>query len=209
MPMQPYRILGAALGWFTITVQYGLSVSEAGFASGSADYFGYFTLWGNILVAFAFAATLLPDNGFLSRPGPRTAIAVYIVVVSVIYNLLLRGIDHPHGLGYVINLLLHDVMPALYVADWALFVDKRGLRFRQIPLWLAVPVAYAAMAMLRGAWTGYYPYPFLDAGRFGYTQIGVNIAGLAGFFILLSAGFVALGRVSAVSAPAGGTISGG
>lgn len=198
--MQPYRILGASLGWFAILAQYWLNISESGFLAGSAVYFGFFTLLGNIQVTFAFTAPLLPETGvtrFFRRPGVRTAIAVYIVVVGVIYYLLLRQLYAPAGLGYVLNLLLHGVMPVLYVLDWIFFCAKRSLAFRQIPHWLIFPLLYAAATLLRGAWSGYYPYPFLDAGRYGYPRIAINIAWLGAFFILLSAAFVGIGRIAA------------
>jgi hypothetical protein len=85
-------------------------------------------------------------------------------------------------------------MPPLYVLDWLAFVPKQSLRYRQVPFWLIFPLAYAVVTMVRGATTGYYPYGFLDAGRFGYRLIGINIAVLTLFFIFLSVGFVALGR---------------
>lgn len=197
--MQAYRIVGALLGWFAVCAQYWLSTSEFGWVAGSLLYFGFFTLLGNIQVALAFTAPLLPEGPvtrFFQRQGVRTAIAVYILVIAVIFYFLLRKLYHPTGLGYYVNLLLHDVMPALYLLDWAVYVPKRGLTFRQIPFWLIFPLVYAGLTLLRGAYSGYYPYPFLDAGKYGYGQVGMNVAGLTVFFILVSAGFVAVGRVS-------------
>jgi hypothetical protein len=195
--MKPYRMLGAALGWFTIVTQYWLNVQQFGVVLATITYFGFFTMLGNILVAFAFAAPLcpgFPGAGFFHRPGVRTAIAVYIVVVDVIFYLLLRKIYTPTGLGGVLNLLLHYIMPPLYVVDWLVFVPKQSLSYRQIPFWLIFPIAYLAVVLVRGAASGYYPYPFLDAGMFGYRQIAINIAALSLFFILLAAALVALGR---------------
>jgi hypothetical protein len=197
--MQPYRVLGASLGWFAVLAQYWISTSEFGLVAGSLLYFGFFTLLGNIQVASAFSAPLLPEGAitrFFQRPGVRTAIAVYILVIAVIFYFLLRKLYDPKGLGYYVNILLHYVMPALYLLDWAIFVPKRGLTFRQIPFWLIFPLLYAGATLLRGACSGYYPYPFMDAGKYGYGQIGINVAGLTGFFILVSAGFVGIARVS-------------
>jgi len=197
--MQSYRALGASLGWFAILAQYWLSTSESGLLAGSVRYFGYFTLLGNIQVALAFTAPLLPGSAytrFFQRPGVRTAIGVYILVVAVIYYLLLRKLYDPTGLGAFVNSLLHYVMPPLYLADWALFVPKESLSFRQIPYWLIFPLLYAAATLLHGAYSGYYPYPFLDAGKYGYHQIAINIVALTGFFVLVSAGFVTAGRLA-------------
>jgi hypothetical protein len=195
--MKLYRMLGAALGWFTIVTQFVLNVQQFGLPLAIITYFGFFTMLGNIQVAFAFAAALFPKfpgAAFFNRPGVRTAIAVYIVVVDVIFYLLLRKTYTPTGLGGILNLLLHYIMPPLYVVDWVAFVPKQSLAYRQIPYWLIFPIAYAVEVLVRGAYDGYYPYPFLDARQFGYHQISINIAALSLFFILLSAAFVAAGR---------------
>jgi hypothetical protein len=198
--MKPYRIVGAALGWFTIIAQYVLNIQQDGVIPGTITYFGFFTMLGNIQVAIAFAAPLLPQfpgAAFFNRPGVRTAVAVYIFVVDVIFYLLLRKVYDPTGFGAVLNLSLHYILPPLYVLDWLLFVPKQSLSYRQIAYWQIFPIVYAILTMTRGAITGYYPYPFLDAGKYGYGQIAINIAVLSAFFILLSAGFVAVGRLQA------------
>lgn len=195
--MQPYRTLGAALGWFAILAQYWLSTSEAGFLPGTITYFSFFTILGNILVALAFALPLAPGltpAAFFSRPGVRTALGVYIVVIGVVFYFLLRKIYHPTGLGWWVNILLHYIIPPLYVLDWLLFVPKRGLAFRHIPLWLIFPLTYTFYTLLHGALSGYYPYPFLDAATYGYPQILTNIAALTAFFVLISTAFITAAR---------------
>jgi hypothetical protein len=195
--MKPYRMMGAALGWFTCVAQFYLNVRDDGLLLATIAYFGFFTMLGNIQVALAFAAPLVPrfpGAAFFNRPGVRTAIAVYITVVDVIFYFLLRKVYVPTGFGAVLNVLLHYIMPPLYVLDWLAFVPKQSLRYRQVPFWLIFPLAYAVVTMVRGAYTHYYPYGFLDAGQYGYRQISINIALLTLFFIFLSVGFVALGR---------------
>jgi hypothetical protein len=198
--MKSYRVFGAALGWFTCVTQFYLNTQQFGLVLAAITYFGFFTMLGNIQVAMAFAAPLVPrfpGAGFFTRPGVRTAIAVYIIVVDVIFYLLLRKIYNPPGFGAVLNVLLHYIMPPLYVFDWIAFVPKQSLQYRQIIAWQIFPIAYAVVVMLRGALTGYYPYPFLDAGTYGYPQVAINIAVLSAFFILLSAALVTLGRLQA------------
>jgi hypothetical protein len=192
--LQPYRLLGATIGWFAVFSQYWLCAVQFGPKDGAFIFFSVFTVLGNTLVAAAFTAALLPGRRFLKQPGVRTAIAVYILVVAVIYYLLLRKVFAPGGFGAVVNVLLHYVMPALCLLDWVFFLPKGSLSFRQVPYWLIFPLLYAAVTMLDGAVSGYYPYPFLDAAKFGYRQIGVNIAALTGFFVLVSVGLVAVGQ---------------
>jgi hypothetical protein len=108
---------------------------------------------------------------------------------------LLRDVYRPTGFGFYINILLHYVMPPLYLLDWILFVPKRRLIFRQSLYWTIFPLLYAAYVLLHGAFSGYYPYPFLDVSSFGYAQVFINIAGFTVMFLVLFAAFIALGRV--------------
>ena len=195
--MKPYRILGACSGWSALLTQYWLTTSRAGLLPGSITYFGFFTILGNFLVALAFTAPLLPAPArpaFFIRPGVRTATGVYIFVIAVVYYFLLRKLYHLTGLDWFVNVQLHDINPPLYMLDWALFVPKGALRYRQIACWLIFPLAYAGYVLLHGAFSGYYPYPFLNAATLGYPRVGLNIAGLALLFAGTGAGFIAAGR---------------
>jgi hypothetical protein len=196
--MHTYRTLGAALGWFALLTQYYLNTTQSGLLPGSVIYFSFFTLWGNILVAVAFTVPLLPGtapDAFFARPGVRTALGVYILIIALIFYLMLRNLYHPTGLGWWDNTFLHYIIPPLYLFDWLLFVPKCTLRFHQIPAWLILPLTFAAYTLLHGALSGYYPYPFLNVRTFGYPQILLNIAGLTLLFILTSAAFIGTGRM--------------
>jgi hypothetical protein len=194
--MRIYRLIGAALAWFALLAQFPITVAQSGLVTGTIIYFSFFTILSNLLVALAFTAPLLPGNqlGFFLRPAVRTAIAVYILVVSAIFITLLRKLFHPVGLGYYVNILLHYIDPPFYLIDWLLFVPKRGLRFGTIPAMLIFPLLFAAWTLLHGAATGWYPYPFMDAAKFGYQRVFINILFLAALFAGLSAGFIAAGR---------------
>lgn len=192
--MKLWRVLGASLGWFTLISQYYLNVVQDGFVVGSTVYLGFFTILGNLMVAFSLAAPLIRPDGFFERPGVRTAIAIYILVVGVIFFLLLRDVYKPTGFGWWLNISLHYVMPPVYLIDWAFFVDKRGLRLGQIPYWLIFPLLYAVYVLIHGLVSGYYPYPFLDVRQFGYGLVFFNMAGLTAMFGLLGVMFVAVGQ---------------
>ncbi len=204
--MIPFRLACAALGWFAVLTQFGLStIGAPSFAAAAVDYFSFFTLLSNIAVAAAFTAPLLPPGparAFLLRPGARTAIAVYILVTAIVFYVLLRAIYHPSGLAGLVNVLLHDIMPALYLLDWALFTPRRTLHYAQIPAWLAFPLLFAAWTLAHGAASGWYPYPFLDVTALGLRQVLLNSLVLAAVFAVLSAAFIALNR----RLPAGGRL---
>jgi hypothetical protein len=86
-------------------------------------------------------------------------------------------------------------MPPLFVLDWALFVDKRGLSWKLSLHSFALPAVYLVWTALHGAFTGFYPYPFLNVNRIGYEQSLMNVGGLIVAFVCLILALVGIGRV--------------
>ncbi len=128
-----FRIIAASLGWFAIITQYSLMATNAGphLIERTVNFFSYFTIISNILVALALTLPWLAPRSrpgrFFLLPAVRTAIAAYIIVVAVVYHTMLSRLYHPQGWRFVCDIILHYVMPPLFVLDWALFVDKRDL----------------------------------------------------------------------------------
>ncbi|MEZ5920597.1 MAG: Pr6Pr family membrane protein [Parvularculaceae bacterium] len=194
-----YAAIAALIAWAALILQFRIFVFDpapppAGVAL--ANYFSYFTILTNILVALALSASALgkPDS-FLNRPSVRAAIAVYIAVVAIVYHIILNSLWKPAGWYLVANILLHYVTPALFWIDWVLFAPKRGLKFSMPLTWIIFPALYSVEALARGALTDFYPYPFLDAGALGYMRVFLNIAVMVCVFELAGAGVIALSRV--------------
>lgn len=209
-----FRIIAAVIGWLALILQYGLVI--AGNIGPSPlgrtiNFFSYFTVLCNILAALALSAPwLMPRTAFgrfLMRPPVRAAIASYIIVVLVTYDLILSDLLELQGLAYVVDIALHYVMPVLFVLDWLLFAPKGALRFRDIPAWLIFPVAYVAWTFVHGALSGFYPYPFVDVAALGYARTGVNVVGLFVVFLVLAVVITALdhqwAKVTRRRSPAG------
>ena len=205
--IRPFAAAVALIGWSALAAQLYLSL-RMGLANGNGIarslvvYIGYFTILTNALVASALtaAATTSSANAstwlatFFTRPGVNTAIAVYIIVVGITYSLLLRHIWEPQGLQWIVDVVLHDLMPVLFLVYWWCAVPTHGVRWPDIPLWLAYPVGYFACSMAAGALLGRYPYPFLDVGEFGYGRVLVTGIGMLIGFIVVAAVLIAVGR---------------
>jgi hypothetical protein len=56
------------------------------------------------------------------------------------------------------------------------------------------PAACAAYALVRGAVTGVWPYPFLDADTLGWPMVALNVAALVTAFAGAGLGLVAVAR---------------
>ena len=168
-------ILTAALGWFALGREAGVSVATS-LAHGRSWpealflFLRFFTILTNLGVALLMSETAW--RALHRRPPPvagfYAAALVYVAVTSITYEALLRHLWSPHGLQFLTDMVMHDVVPALTLAFWIGCAPKASLRWRDPLKWLAYPAAYFALTVL-GGWLGEgYPYGFLDAGRLGY-----------------------------------------
>jgi hypothetical protein len=187
----------AAVGVGSVALQLWLNLTRYNPGHSLAwrvvDFASYFT---NTTAAFGTAvviAGLARPAAFLARPGVMAATVVYLVVVAVTYQWLLRG--DPHGLAFIANVGVHQLLPALVIMLWLLFTPKAELGWRQPLGWLIYPALYMAWTLARGAVIHRYPYFFADADKLGYPRTLLNGAGFLTAFWLLGLGAVALGRL--------------
>lgn len=187
-------LLIALIAWFSIAAQFSISIPvlvAKGMTYGDAVWrmFDYLTILTNVLLAVCCTQLLLkPDSApgrFFSRPGVLTALALYIIIVGLGYNLLLRNHAPFTGLHRLSDEGLHTVVPLLFALYWLQFAVKDGLRAKDSLLWLIYPLAYFVMAMVRGGLSGFYPYPFLNVAVLGYQRVMANtVMLLMGFFLI-------------------------
>lgn len=196
-----FLMLIVVVGWLGLALQLWISAARSAHSRGSwlqgvADALCYFTMLTNLLVTVV--ATRLAFGGgarsFLTAPSTLAAAAVYIVVVGIIYSWLLRTLWAPTGLHKVADLILHDVMPVLFVLWWLVYAAKSGLTWSQPLKWLLYPLAYFIFAVVFGAFSGRYLYPFADIGKLGVPVVLRNAAVLLLFFWGVGIGAVALAR---------------
>lgn len=197
-----WRATFAVVGWAALVLQYIVMVGPAqgwGVVERTVNYFSFFTILTNILVALAFTGPLIDANRRLARwsasEGVRAAVAMYIVVVGVVYHVLLAPHWKPEGLMYGVNLVLHYVMPVAFVLDWLWFTPKGRLRWIDPVKWLAFPLIYGGWTLVHGLATHWWPYGFVDVDALGLERVLAIFAGLLVFFLLVGVGLVGLDRL--------------
>lgn len=197
------RALMALLGWFALVLQLVIMLQNSAVPVGDTliNYFSFFTILTNILVALSLSAPWFPPRTrlrrFFSKPHVKAAITVYIAVVGIIYSLLLRKIWNPTGWQLVADRLLHNVMPVLAVLYWLVVEPKGLLQWKHAFWWLIYPALYLGYSLLRGSATGKYPYPFIDYGKLGLQQTATNITLMAVAFLAIGLLFVTIDRLMA------------
>jgi hypothetical protein len=192
------------LAWFSILLQCYLSLQLATqngktIGSGIEIFLSYFTVLTNLLICVSLTLSLLAPASRLgkafSRPDVVTGIAANIAFVGLSYHFLLRDIWNPQGARLLADVLLHYVVPALYILYWWLDSARTALRWTQPLIWSMYPTVYLAYSLIRGRVVGSYPYPFIDVADVGYGRTILNSIGLLFMFISLGLLFVALGRM--------------
>jgi hypothetical protein len=118
----------------SVLLNLNQSFANGGTIAGAvAFYFSFFTILTNLLVAlgttFAVSGARCRIGLLFSQPVVQTATAIYISVVGVVYSFILRELWAPTGLQKIADVLLHDLIPLLYVAFWIFFVPKSNLRW--------------------------------------------------------------------------------
>lgn len=183
-------VIGTVGGWFALIAQFYLSLQNALVPVDESiiRYFSFFTVLTNILVAICFTALLFKKEGssFFTKPSTLSAAAVYITVVAIIYNVILRFTWEPKGLQWVVDELLHAIVPLLFVLYWLIFVSKDTLKWRDTFSWLIYPFIYLMYILFRGSVSGFYPYPFVDVVKYGYETVFVNCFYVMLVFLVLS-----------------------
>ncbi|MBD1394498.1 Pr6Pr family membrane protein [Mucilaginibacter glaciei] len=166
-------------------------------AGSLVEFFSFFTIQSNLLVAislFITSVTPIRKNQFFNQPSVVTAITVYISIVSLVYNLLLSQLANYKGMAKLGDELVHLIVPVLVIVYWLTAVLKDKITWKDTIRWLWYPAAYLVYIFIRGALSGFYPYFFLDAAKFGYPKVLVNIVVLMLVFFCFSIFYVAIAR---------------
>jgi len=188
MTARNLQIVIALLAWLTLAGELYVSLSNPKHATALAaigHMYSYFTVISCTLAAIVYAALLINPNGWAGRVPMRAALALYMVLLAIIFHVLLSG-GVRTGLDIWLNISFHTVLPALVALDWLVFAPKHGLRLIHAFWWLAYPLIYCAVTMLRGAFGDPYPYFFLDPAQGGY-------GGVAQWVLVLTAAFLVAG----------------
>jgi hypothetical protein len=172
----------------TNTVASQLGNNDQGALGRIFDYFTYFTILSNILVAVILTMLFLNParDGKIFRVL-RLDTVLMITVTGVVYNLVLAADAKNVGWQVIANSLEHQITPIVTVAVWLLVGPRGWINMRTIAWAYVLPIGWLVFALIRGAIIGAYPYPFLDVVRYGYGTVLINVAGIVVFATVILA----------------------
>lgn len=170
------------------------------------EYFAFFSIESSMIAAVVMAVTAvtafrgLPETKLLTIV--RLSAATYYAVVSLVYNLLLRGMandvrDGNYDWPTVPNEIIHVYAPIIVILDLLLSQSAVGVRLRAAWWVTLYPLAWLGFSVARGMADGWWPYWFIDptgeggvAGMLAYiAAITVFLVSVAFVFLLLQRGF--------------------
>jgi len=155
------------------------------------EYFSYFTVHTCLGLAVLFVTAGIYSWRHASDTRLLTIVRVcffaYAIVMLVVYNVLLRdaapaAADAGYDWPVFPNEVEHVWAPIIVAIDWVFAPGRFPLRIRAMWWALVYPLAWVAFSLVRGAITGWWPYPFLDPnGPNGVVGVVIYVVGIAGF----------------------------
>ncbi|MEO8447232.1 MAG: Pr6Pr family membrane protein [bacterium] len=203
-PERAYIMTGTIIGWTALLLQFYVSITVlmqvgSSFFGAAIKYLSYFTILTNLLVTLCLSFLWLKPCSmpgiFFSRPLVKTALAVYILIVGIIYSAMLRHQWNPQGIGLVADELLHDVMPLLFLFYWITFVPKNSFKWTDAFKFLVYPLVYIVYSVIRGGITGDYPYWFANVGVLGIQTVFMYTIFILVAFVFVGLIFILIGKV--------------
>jgi hypothetical protein len=187
------RVAFAAVGVVAITYQYARLQGLETFRPG--NFFSFFTIQSNILAAATLVLSALVRRAERSRTfdALRGAATFYIGITGVVFAVFLSGLQEQLDThNAFVNFVVHYLIPAVLVVDWAIDPPRHRLGLGVAVAWLAYPLAWFVYTLVRGSAVDWYPYPFVDVSEHGY-------GGVAWRGVLFLLAFAAAGVVFALA----------
>ena len=167
------------------------------------EYLSFFTIQSSFIAAAVMAwgavqASKTSADSVLYT-AVRMSVVTYAVVTAGVYNGLLRNLppEGYQGLPWP-GELMHVWVPAAILLDWLLSPGRARLGFTALRVVIAYPILWLVYIFVRGAITGWYPYPFLEP-QTGLLSISVYVVGIAAFILGIAALAITLTRRSRVN----------
>ena len=198
-----FRIIVSIVAWSALMLQQYILIDKTpgnGLTPLGAvwRFLIFFTVLSNLFVAISLTVVIVAPSSragqFFLRPSVIAGIGVYIFIVGLVYNTMLRHIWSPAGRDRVADELLHVAVPLLYLLYWLIFASKKGLQWKHVLYWLSFPAIYIVYVLIRGSVEGFYPYYFINPLELSIQKVLINSIVLMAAFVVVGCLFVAIGK---------------
>ncbi|MEV0796167.1 Pr6Pr family membrane protein [Kribbella sp. NPDC050281] len=115
-----------------------------------------------------------------------------IVITGLVFAIVLAPKIHLTGAALVATIGFHYISPWATLAAWLVLGPRPRMTWRTIPPAFIWPIAWLVYIFVQGAFTDWYPYPFLDVTDLGLATAFRNALLVVVLGILLSLGLKTL-----------------
>ncbi|MFI7060209.1 Pr6Pr family membrane protein [Kribbella sp. NPDC050124] len=130
--------------------------------------FSFFTIESNLIVlAAALALVRRPDRDGSGWRVVRLDSLLGIVITGLVFAIVLAPQVHLTGAALVATIGFHYISPWTTLAAWLIFGPRPRITWRTVGFAFIWPCAWLIYIFVQGAFTDWYPYPFLDAAEIG------------------------------------------
>jgi hypothetical protein len=139
--------------------------------------FSYFTIQSNLFVLYVALTLFVNPN----RDGPvwrvlRLDALLSITITGIVFITVLSDLVVHHSTASIwTNAGFHYVSPVAAVLGWLLFGPRPRITWNVVAWAFVWPVLWTGYTLAHGAFSGWYPYPFLDAAKLGYALALRNV----------------------------------
>ena len=185
----------------SVCIQFYLMIENrvASISETIIRFFSFFTILTNLIVGVYFTILYFShkkyNTSLFQKPEILTAVTVYITIVGLVYQVVLRQVWEPKGLQKIIDESLHSVIPLIVIVFWYFYENKKWIQYKSCIQWLIYPMIYLIYILIRGNFSNFYPYPFINVSNLGFQKVMVNSVILLLLFSLIAVMFVKIGRV--------------
>lgn len=163
------------------------------------EFYVHFTNLSNYFCIFIVFVELIETikrkkDGFVTKLSLLKFIGLSAILLTfIIFNFMLAG-DREMYLNFKVNsVLLHIVLPIMYVADWIMFYEHNKVRWYYPLVSTLFPLIYSIFVFVRAWIVNFnpevpflYPYFFFNVDELG-------ILGVIKWIIILSIIFIVIG----------------
>lgn len=196
-------LVTALLGFIGLSIQSYFSITrklEQGFSVlyATNHFFSFFTIIINTSVAVLLFGYYFFPQSKLSRWFRKSvnsaAVALYILIVSLIYYTLLRNNRPLLPIEMVATHILHGYVPLVYLCLWFFKFRNGDLKYADSIKWVLFPLGYFVYILIRGAMIDAYPYFFVNVAEIGYSMVLVYAACILAVFSIIGLSLVMVDR---------------
>ncbi|MCI2415818.1 Pr6Pr family membrane protein [Saccharopolyspora sp. K220] len=112
-----------------------------------------------------------------------------ITITGVVFAFVLAKLVHLTGVAYLVTVGFHYISRWMMLIGWLLFGPRPRIRWSTVAWAFGWPVLWIAYTFVHGALVAWYPYPFLNPDRLGFSTALTNT-----LLVLVAAGVLMLIR---------------